>query len=32
MAKPADYFKRGFGNLPKHWEAVVNIGEEYIID
>jgi hypothetical protein len=31
-AKPADFFKRGIENLPKRWETVVNIGEEYIID
>jgi hypothetical protein len=23
-AKPADFFKRGIGNLPERWEAVVN--------
>jgi histone-lysine N-methyltransferase SETMAR len=32
MAKPADFFKRGTENLPKRWEAVVNNGEEYMID
>jgi hypothetical protein len=31
-AKPADFFKRGIENLPESWEAVVNNGEEYIID
>jgi hypothetical protein len=31
-AKPADFFKRGIENLPERWEAVVNNGEEYIID
>jgi hypothetical protein len=24
--KPADFFKRGIGNLPERWEAVVNNG------
>jgi hypothetical protein len=32
MAKPADLFKCGIENLPKHWEAVVSNGGEYIID
>jgi hypothetical protein len=32
MAKPADFFKHGIRNLPEHWEAVMNNGEEYIID
>jgi hypothetical protein len=31
-AKPADFFKRGIENLPECWEAVVNNGEECIID
>jgi histone-lysine N-methyltransferase SETMAR len=31
-AKPADFFKRGTGNLPECWEAVVNNGGEYIIN
>jgi hypothetical protein len=31
-AKPADFFKRGIGNLAERWEAVVNNGGEYIID
>jgi hypothetical protein len=29
--KPADFFKRGIGNLPERWETVVNNGGEYII-
>jgi hypothetical protein len=32
MVKPADFFKRGIENLPERWEAVVNNGEEHIID
>jgi hypothetical protein len=31
-AKPADFFKRGIGNLPERWKTVVNNGGEYIID
>jgi hypothetical protein len=31
-AKPADFFKRGIGDLPERWEAVVNNGGEYVID
>jgi hypothetical protein len=30
-AKPEDFCKRGTGNLPERWEAVVNNGE-YITD
>jgi hypothetical protein len=31
-AKPADFFKCWIENLPECWEAVMNNGEEYIID
>jgi hypothetical protein len=31
-AKPVNFFKRGIENLPDRSEAVVNNGEEYIID
>jgi hypothetical protein len=31
-AKPEDFFKRGIENLPERWQAVVNIGGEYMID
>jgi hypothetical protein len=31
-AKPGYFFKRGIEDLPKRWEAVVNGGEEYLID
>jgi hypothetical protein len=31
-AIPADFFRREIENLPERWEAVVNNGEEYIID
>jgi hypothetical protein len=31
-AKPADFFKRGIGNLPERLEAVVSNGGEYIMD
>jgi hypothetical protein len=30
--KPVDFFKRGIKTLPERWEAVVNDGEQYIID
>jgi hypothetical protein len=32
VAKPVDFFKRGFENLPERCEAVVNNGGEYKID
>jgi hypothetical protein len=31
-AKSADFFKQGIENLPKHWEAVMSNGGEYITD
>jgi histone-lysine N-methyltransferase SETMAR len=31
-AKPADFFKRGIGNLPERCEAAVNNRAEHIID
>jgi hypothetical protein len=31
-AKPAEFFKRGIGNLLERWKAVVNNKGEYIID
>jgi hypothetical protein len=30
--KPADFFKRGIDKVPERWEAVLNNGEEYVID